>query len=155
MRTPKLTQLVLGLLCLSLPALTAVAGPAGDSLVFVDPWVRETLPGRDVTAAYVVIRNDNHQADKLLSVGSEVATTVELHKMVHQAETMKMERVPTIDVPANGTVELKPGGLHLMLFGLKRPLVAGETLRLTLRFERAGEKSVEATVRAPEGKKHG
>lgn len=114
-------------------------------------WVREILPGQDITAAFLVIENPDHAADSLVGVSCECAKTMEMHRMVKDGDTMKMEPVDQIDVPARGKVELKPGGLHLMLFGTK-PLRHGDKVRLRLRFAQAGEVVVEAPVRAIEGK---
>ena len=69
--------------------------------------------------------------------------------MQMDGDVMRMREVGTIDVPAGGTVELQPGGLHLMLMGLKKPLVAGQAFPLTLRFEKAGAVEVQMKVVAP------
>ncbi len=114
-------------------------------------WVREVLPGQDVTAGYMVISNPDHESDFLISAACECAKTLEIHRMVKEGDKMKMEPVDKVEVPARGKVELKPGGLHLMLFGTK-PLRAGEQVRLRLRFTHAGEVVVDVPVKALEGK---
>jgi periplasmic copper chaperone A len=100
------------------------------------------------SAAYMVLRSSG-AADSLLAVTTDVAEVVELHTVERDGAIMRMRPVPQIDVPAGGSTTLEPGGLHVMLIGLRRDLQAGETIRLTLNFANAGEVIVEAPVRAP------
>lgn len=100
-------------------------------------------------AAYMLIANQGETNDKLLSVSSDVAQFVEVHKTEMQDGVMRMQQVEFIEIPAKSQVELKPGGYHVMLIGLKRDLVPGEKIQLLLNFEKAGEISVEAEVRSP------
>ena len=72
----------------------------------------------------------------------------EMHEMAMDGSVMRMRQVDAIDLPAGQAVELKPGGLHIMLMDLKAPLKAGDTVPLTLRFEKAGEHTVQVPVRA-------
>jgi hypothetical protein len=97
-------------------------------------------------AAYLVISNDTNTADRLLSATAEVATSVELHETKMEGGLMSMSPVTAIEIPANGQVELKPGGYHLMLIGLTRELTVGESVTLVLTFEKAGEITVTANV---------
>jgi len=99
-----------------------------------------------VSAGYMTLRNDGAGADRLLEVSSDVAREVQLHTSEMNNNVMRMRRVEAIDVPAGATVALEPGGYHLMLLDLKRDLAAGETVKLTLRFERAGTVEVDAPV---------
>jgi hypothetical protein len=78
-----------------------------------------------------------------------VANVVELHKTTMEGNMMKMAPVENIEIPAQGQAELKPGGLHVMLIGLKRELKPDEKIRLKLHFEKAGAQEVEAVVRKP------
>lgn len=100
-------------------------------------------------SAYFVVRNNTAQADRLLSVSTEIARTAELHATVIENNVAKMGPVVGIDVPANGTMELKPGGYHVMLLNLMRSLTVGEKVPLKLQFEQAGEITIEAEVRQP------
>jgi copper(I)-binding protein len=109
-------------------------------------WVRAPAPTMDTTGAYLTIRNEG-PADALVGVRAEAATAAELHEMTHEGEVMRMKRVDRIPVAGGGETLLQPGGLHVMLIGLKRPLEAGEEVHLTLTFEKAGEVQVAAEVR--------
>ena len=84
--------------------------------------------------------------DRVVSASSPVAERVELHETIRDGDVMRMREVEAIELPAGQTVELKPGGLHLMLMGLKAPLKAGETVPVTLKFEKAGDVTVQLNV---------
>jgi copper(I)-binding protein len=98
-------------------------------------------------AVYVTLTNAGAQADSLVSASSDAAQTVELHEAKNEGGVMKMRPVQAIPVPANGKTELKPGGYHIMLMGLKHDLKPGEKVAVTLKFERGGEMRVEAPVK--------
>jgi periplasmic copper chaperone A len=108
-------------------------------------WARATVPGQMGSAAYFTIRNAGGD-DKLLSVTSPMAGA-SLHSTSLDNGVMRMRPLAALDIPAKGTVELKPGGTHVMLMGLKQPLQAGTTLELDLKFEKSGERRVDAQVR--------
>ena len=115
------------------------------ALHIAHPWARATAQGQRIGGAYLAI--DNHgTADRLLSVRGEVADALQLHSMALKDNVMHMREVDAIDVPAGGKVTLEPGGLHIMLVGLKAPLAAGSSFPLTLKFEKAGEVRVEVKV---------
>jgi copper(I)-binding protein len=112
----------------------------------------ESNQGGDATTAgngalYVTISNHGSEADALLAASTDVATTVEFHATVEQDGKMIMRPLPKYDVPAGGRLEMKPGGYHIMLIGLKQDLKSGETLNVGLSFEKAGQMSVEAPVK--------
>jgi copper(I)-binding protein len=98
-------------------------------------------------ALYVTVTNTGAQPDALLSASSDAAQTLELHEVNNDGGVMKMRPVARIDVPAGGKIEMKPGGYHVMLLGLKRDLKPGDKVPVTLRFERGGEVRAEAAVR--------
>jgi periplasmic copper chaperone A len=112
-------------------------------------WARATLPGQTSSAAYFVIANEGG-ADALVSVTSP-AGNASLHSSSMEGGVMRMRPMERLEVPANSTVTLSPGGAHLMLTGLKAPLAAGSSVPLELSFARSGKKHVEATVRAAGG----
>ncbi len=106
------------------------------------PWARASA-GK-TGAAYLVIVNKGAADDRLVSATTPVAQKAEPHMTTDDNGVMKMRPVDGIDIKAGATAELKPGGLHLMLMGLKAPLKAGQSFPLTLTFEKAG--AIDATV---------
>jgi copper(I)-binding protein len=117
---------------------------AGDTKI-VAPWIRATS-GRN-GAAFMIL--ENLAGDKLVRAeahknGESIAETVELHAHIREGDIMRMRPVPAIEVTA--MTPLKPGGLHIMFMGLVSPLKAGETIDLTLHFERSGHVTFPALV---------
>ena len=110
-----------------------------------DAWARATVPGQSGSAAYFTIANEGG-ADRLLTVSSPVADA-SLHSTSMNNGVMRMRPLEALDVPAESTVALKPGGTHVMLMALKQPLADGGTLELELKFEKSGEQRVMAEVR--------
>lgn len=132
---------------LSLAALCAQAQPAKAADIAIShPYARATVPGQPTAGGFVTLTNGGQAADRLLSASAEVSKTVELHTMQIQGHVMRMRQVEAIELPAGKTVELKPGGLHIMFIGLKAPLKEGDTFPMTLRFEKAGEVTVTVNV---------
>jgi copper(I)-binding protein len=109
-----------------------------------DAWARATPGKAENGAAYLTILSPT--TDRLVSVSSPVAKKAELHTMSMAGMVMQMRPLAGLDIPAGRPVTLKPGGEHIMLLGLNRPLQEGESFPLTLNFERAGPLSVTATV---------
>jgi copper(I)-binding protein len=108
-------------------------------------WARATVPGAAVGGGFVSIRNEGDD-DRLTGANSPVAARVELHTMTMQDGVMRMRQLEAIELPAGKEVELRPGGHHLMLMDLARPLEEGESFPVTLRFEKAGEIEVQVQV---------
>lgn len=120
------------------------------SISVENAWARTTLPGQSASAAYFTIRNTGG-ADRLLSV-SIADGTATLHSTSMDGGVMRMRPLGGLDVPANSTVELKPGGTHVMLMGLRAPLMEGKDLPMTLKFAKSGDRRVSAEIRsAPQG----
>ena len=141
--------LVMSVVLLAVLALAACGGSGGTTggITVSDAWARPSPMMNRAGAAYMVIQNNGAAEDKLLSVESDVAQTIELHETKEMNGMMAMSPVPNIPVPANGKAELKPGGLHVMLIGLNRELKAGDKVQLTLNFEKAGKVPVTAEVK--------
>lgn len=117
-----------------------------------DVWVREAPAGRPTTAVFLVLTNSGTTARHVVSGATAVADTLELHEMKRDGNMMQMSPVSRITVPAGGDVTLRPGGLHLMLFGLRKPLVAGDTIRVSLTLDDGTKLEVPAEVRAMMGR---
>ena len=109
-------------------------------------WSRATAPGAKIAAGYMVIRNDSAQPDRLVGASSPLAARVEMHVHIKDGDIVRMREVKGYDVPAKASFELKPGGAHLMFVDIKRPFKEGEKVPAKLKFEKAGELSVEFNV---------
>ena len=121
---------------------------ATGQVMVMNAFARETAPSQANGGVFMGIMNHAEAGDRLLSGGTPAAAKVELHSMSMDGGVMKMRAMPAgIAIPAGGTVDLKPGGMHLMLIGLKAPLKKGETIKLSLRFEKAGLVRLEVPVR--------
>lgn len=129
---------------LSLPLLAHAGETSGTAVS--NAWVRATPGGAKITAAFMEIKSEG--GDKLLSAKSDVAGRVEVHTHIMEGDVMKMRRVESLDVEKGGSRLLKPMGDHIMLMDLKGPLKEGDTVKLTLTFEKAGDVAVEAPVEA-------
>ena len=138
---------------LALVALASVALHANADVKVTTAWARATVAQQKVTGAFA--RIESTDATRLVAVTSPVAARVEIHEMSMADGVMKMREVEALAVPAGQAVELKPGGFHLMLMDLKKPVVAGEAVPLSFVFEdKAGKrKTVEVKAEArPLGK---
>ena len=134
----KLTVLFAAMLC-------AAAAQAHETkvgkLTIVHPYARATAAAQPVGGGYLKITNQGAD-DRLMSATAEVSKAVELHSMAMEGDVMRMRQVDGIALPAGQSVELKPGGLHMMFIGLKAPLKAGAEFPLRLKFEKAGSVTV-------------
>ncbi|QWK19193.1 MAG: copper chaperone PCu(A)C [Hydrogenobacter thermophilus] len=112
-----------------------------------DAWVREVPQVSTMSAAYMVIENKGDQADKLVGASTNIAKVVELHETVGG----KMRRIKALEIPPGKSVELKPGGYHLMLINLTEKPKEGQKVEITLKFEKSGDVKVQANVKKAEG----
>jgi periplasmic copper chaperone A len=117
-----------------------------------DAWARATKPGQPVSAAYMQIKSD---ADaKLIGVSSPAVPRVEVHEMKMDGDVMQMREVKALELPKGKAVALEPGGFHIMLMNLNKPIAAGDLIPLTLVVESGGKKQtveVKAEARAQGG----
>jgi copper(I)-binding protein len=109
-----------------------------------DPYARAVPPGQPNSAAFMVLENASDTAHAIVSASSPVAEVVELHTHVEVDGMMQMRPIEKIEIPADSKVELKPGGLHVMLIGLKQDLKVDDNITVTLNF--ADESSTELTL---------
>ena len=105
------------------------------NVVIKDAWVRSTVPGQMGTGAFMKITA--RAGMQLIGVSSPLAGVGEVHEMKMDGDIMKMRAMPVLDLPAGKTVELKPGGYHVMLMDLKQPLMKDSKVPLTLVFKDA------------------
>ena len=103
-----------------------------------EAWARATMPGQKVSGAYMQIRSD---ADaRLIGVSSTAVPRVEVHEMKMDGDVMRMREVKAIELPKDKTVSLAPGGFHIMLMNLPKPIAAGDVIPLTLVVESGGKR---------------
>lgn len=114
-----------------------------------DAWVRQSVPGQSGTGAFMKLTAP--AGARLVGVSTPAAGVAEVHEMKMEGDTMRMRAVPGLDLPAGKTVELKPGGYHLMLMDLKQPLAKGTSVPVTLRFEDAKGQSSTMDLKLPVG----
>lgn len=138
-----------------LPFLTLLAAcgasPQGGEAPQVEvsrAWARATAAGQETGGVFLTLRDRGGSGDRLVGGSSPAARLVEIHTMTMDGSVMRMRRQDSVDIPAGGSVELAPGGTHLMLVGLKAPLNQGKTVSVSLDFEKAGRRQVEVRVRA-------
>jgi copper(I)-binding protein len=128
----------IGLLVLSFPVFGQVE--------IGEPWIRATPPGAKTAAGYMTVRNKSGAPDRLIGASSPAAAKVETHIHIKDGDILRMREVKSLDVPAKGALELKPGGAHLMFVDVAEPLKEGDKVSVTLKFEKAGEVRTEFHV---------
>ncbi len=144
MRLNPLSSLLLMILLI---AMGPIAAQAMDDVTLNDPYVRAVPPGQPNSAAFMQIVNQGSSDHALVGGSSPASEVVELHTHTMEGGMMRMRQVEKIDLPAGQTVSLQPGGLHVMLIGLKQKLLPGEDVELTLTYEDGSEVTVKAPVR--------
>lgn len=150
------------------PKLTLVAGDGGHGhhhgdmavmagpLEIKAPFAKATLPNQPVAGGFLTVTNTGDADDTLVAAKSPAAGRMEIHEMAMEDNVMKMrELAGGLVIPAGGTVMLKPGGYHIMFMDLAGPLVAGESVDVTLTFEKAGDVTITMPVVARDGAGHG
>jgi copper(I)-binding protein len=144
-------------------AMKAMPEKAGDDVVKAGEleisgvWTRAMLPGQPTGGGYLTVSNKGKSADRLLSVSTPDAGRAEIHSMTMKDNVMVMRPVEGgLEVPAGGTVELKPGHFHLMFMDVKKPFRKGDTIPVTLDFEKTGKVEISMPVEAANAKEpHG
>jgi copper(I)-binding protein len=137
-------------IALTLGAIIASAtGASANDVMVMNAYARASAtPVAKAGAAYVSLMNHGAEADRLLSVSTLAAASAELHTTVMEGDVMKMKTVGSLEIAPMATVEMQPGGLHVMLVGLSAPLKEGQKIELVFTFEKAGEVKVEVPVGA-------
>jgi len=132
-------------------ALAALVGllsfPALAEVTVAEPWVRATVPAQKATGAFMHLKSDTDA--RLVSASSPVAGVVEIHEMLMEKDVMKMNRIEGLDLPAGQSVELKPGGYHVMLMDLQAQVKEGDAVPLTLVVENKDGSRQTLEVTAP------
>ncbi len=142
-------KLAFGLLAAIALALPAYAdGMKVGDISIDDVWSRATAPRAPAGAVYMVLSNTGAEMDRLVAAAAPIAEKVELHTHSMVDGVMKMRQVEAIEVAPGEPSVLQPGGLHVMLIGLKQPLNEGEMVPVTLTFEKAGDVEIMSHVQA-------
>jgi len=137
-----ITQLLLAALCLlALPAHCA------DIATISNAWARATAPGQEVGAAYMTLKSTTNA--ELVKVETPAAGSVEIHMMSMKNGVMEMRMLDKLALPSGKAVALAPGGFHLMLFDLKKPLAVGDTLDIELTLKDAKGKVTKQKIHLP------
>ena len=124
-----------------------LAGAAQAQVSVKDPWVRATVPQQQATGAFMQITAAKDT--RLVSVSSPLTPNAEVHEMAMQDNIMRMRQVPSIELPAGKSVDLKPGGYHVMFMNLKAQVKAGDTVPITLVFEDKAGRRETVEIKAP------
>lgn len=128
--------------------LLVLAACSQSSLSVKDPFARPSPSAGGNGGAFLTIVNNTQTPDRLVSAQSPAAMMVELHETIDDNGVMRMQPQPQgFEIPAGGSVELKPGGKHVMLMGLTAPLKVGDKIEITLNFEKAGAIKIQVPVR--------
>lgn len=122
---------------------SAALAQQGDVKI-TNAWARATPGGAQTAAAYMTV--ESASGDRLTGVSTPAAQKAQVHEMTMEGNVMKMRPVDGVDLPAGKAVTLKPGGYHIMLTGLTKPLKDGETFPMTLDFAKAGARQITVSV---------
>jgi hypothetical protein len=149
-----LKQFIIGFFTLLLIGATHAQTVKAGDLVVEHAHARATMGNMHNSASFLQIVNKGKTDDALLSASTAIAERVELHTMNMEGDVMKMRAVDSVEIKAENTISMKPGqGPHVMLFGLKKSLKAGEKFPMTLNFRKAG--TVEVSVEVMDIAAHG
>lgn len=141
------SNLILLMLTLAfLPGCRSAEEPGKGSVEVRGAWARATAPGQETGGVFLTIRNSGDVEDRLTGGSTPASEAVEIHSMTMDGNVMRMRRQPHLTIPARSDLRLAPGGTHLMLLGLRSPLVVGSRFPLNLEFAKSGEKQVEVRV---------
>lgn len=125
------------------------AAAASENIEVANAWARATPPSAKMGAAYLTIKNTGSKEDRLKSVTTEVASSPQIHTMTMDNGVMQMRGLTEgLVISADGEAVLSPDGTHIMLIGLKQPLVEGQKIDLLLHFETAGTVKVTADIKS-------
>jgi len=133
-----LKTLIVAAALLVAPSLVQAHEVKAGNLELIHPHIRASMGQSPTTAGYLTILNNGRTADRLLSVSCACAASVTVHEMKMTGSMASMKAVPSVAIPAGGKVTFAPGGLHLMVMGLKAPIKAGDRVEMVLTFDRAG-----------------
>lgn len=126
---------------------TAIPAFAGDSIDVSEAWVRLPPPVSDSAAGYLQLNNTSDKEVTIVGITSSAAAHSVMHDMEMKDDMMRMFPLPTLVIPAGGSISFEPGGKHIMLMGLTKPLQTGDMVALVLQFSDSSTQEIHATVR--------
>ena len=131
----------------AVPPQSALPVAMAGTIAISEPRVRLPVSGQDQTAAYLTLQNNGAQGDSLVAVTSPFADKIELHAHIKTADSMMtMRQITKIDVPANATIPLSPGGVHIMIKSVKPGLTIGQSFPMTLTFASGNTTEIEVPI---------
>jgi len=149
------TVLMSFLLALAINGQVHAQIPDAKSIVIDHPWARATPAGAKTGAAYMTLINNGDSGDRLLAAKTPVADSVQFHSVSEENGVSRMREMRAVEVPPGGKVTFSPGGMHIMVVGLKQPLKEGQTFPLSLTFEKAGKVEVTVSIAKVGAMQHG
>ena len=111
-----------------------------------DPWIKNLPPSVPVRAGYMTIHNPQSEAVSIVSLRSDAFASVEIHQTIEQDGMMRMEQVPSLKIEPNSSVQLAPGGLHLMMMNPSEPTRPGDLLEIVIVLDDGSEQRVDMQV---------
>ncbi|MGO8737652.1 copper chaperone PCu(A)C [Rhodoblastus sp.] len=130
-------------------SLLGAAGARADGLAIAHAWAPATAPRAIVGRVYLTIANNGPEVDHLVAASTDVARAAEVSGIRILQDVPNQRHLVNIDIPPGGKITFSPGGYHILLRNLKHPLVAGESFKVDLTFEKAGDIPVDVKVEAP------
>lgn len=132
--------------CLLFALATSLPAHAGD-LVAGHAWIQESPPGLSVLAGYLDLENRGDHDIKITRISSTVAERIEVHRTEIDTNTVTMRRIPVLELKPHSRLDFKPGGYHLMIFGVTKPLHVGDKVRIDIATDAGSHVLVDAVVR--------
>ncbi len=155
MNITKILVLLAITLIVALPSYADESEAAKNGIVTItDGFIRETIPGTNISSAYLTITNHSHKDVVLVAASGDFSPRIEIHEHSLNDGMMRMRQLESITIDANSSVKLQPYGLHLMLFDLKRSLKHNESADITLHFSSQPKLSITLPIQSIKQKNH-
>jgi len=119
----------------------------GDSIIVTEAWIKNLPPTVPMRAGYMKLKNVSTRSLRIIAVESDIFMHVDIHESVEKNGMMSMRPLPALPIPAGATVELAPGGIHLMMMGPKQTLKPGDQVSITLQFADDSKQTLQMTVK--------
>jgi copper(I)-binding protein len=134
------------MICFGVVAQAQAQVSIGKLISIEHPWARATPSGARTGAAYLMIVNHGSTVDRLMQASTPLAEQVQFHQEIDDNGVMQMRELPTVNIDPGASVTFKPSAMHIMIIGLKQQLKEGQTLPLTLQFEKAGKIDLQVPI---------